>query len=841
MFPIEYYPPPPNMRDSEQRMSQQDRPSTTYMSSQLTAHVYAQSQPFMHLPQRQATHPSPPGESSRLPSFQVTQPTPTKGRKFRHSNTNASTPGENLFIPSPTWQIGLLSSPDDGGNGTLEANIEPSSILAPIASGSRSRPRSPESKARKDSLSELERQAEIRQAEIMAEKQARMREKGRERQRRKRERDKKAREAAAAAMNCTKGTPTHLSSNASNNLNINMPSPESSGYSSLATASYFSISPTHPLALSVGSASVSGESSPNTLFSPAISTPGTGYSIDGMTVSGLNPGLELTGNANRRSRIARASSGSIPTNSTTLKVSSTTGLPAPQGDKAASPSPPYKRRKSEPKPMLFRQPADNIFGAGLNFVEQLKERPKPHRTQSDGFMLVGEANKTASSRSPTPPPVPTLPDEYRQRSTAVPAHDLQLSPASVEASYFASTMILSMCRSELPDVKRSKERLGLGDAEIESMKEGLATFYDKWALEREMSKISLDNPESGNIGPESSVENRSVGSTIYSPSRVPASFLTPASGNATQHDIQAPATLPLSLPAQLKSPLATQSHGRQRSLSALSVITRPNTVRWQPETPTTQSAKSLLASKDDAGSPVTSTIHTPSTGHGAFPVLDNLMSLKSQHYRPATDPTGSKSYTIFNRAQVNEMSSGEVWDQIISETRSTDLPDSPLLSTGQSEHISVGMSHATSVTHPRCNVVAESNISGADNNSSSQLERHRSFPGHYRTPSGPRSSGLKSAQGIPFTPPTPLDARGQGQENYSADESLADPLFYSGVFGGPPLQVLDQRQIGQPQTQTHSQDLLQQPQTLFDYLPVSDFSLPHQSTSRTQTPQPPFP
>lgn len=196
MFPIEYYPPPPNMRGSEQRMSQQDRPSTTYMSSQLTAHVYAQSQPFMHLPQRQATHPSSPGESSRLPSFQVTQPTPTKGRKFRHSNTNASTPGENLFIPSPTWQIGLLSSPDDGGNGTLEANIEASSILAPIASGSRSRPRSPELKARKDSLSELERQAEIRQAEIMAEKQARMREKGRERQRRKRERDKKAREVS---------------------------------------------------------------------------------------------------------------------------------------------------------------------------------------------------------------------------------------------------------------------------------------------------------------------------------------------------------------------------------------------------------------------------------------------------------------------------------------------------------------------------------------------------------------------------------------------------------------------------------------------------------------------
>lgn len=562
-----------------------------------------------------------------------------------------------------------------------------------------------------------------------------------------------------------------------------------------------------------------------------------------MTVGGYNPGSELTGNANRRSRIARASSGSIPTNSNTLKVSSTTGLPVLQGDKTASPSPPYKRRKSEPKPELFRQPIDNIFGAGLDFIEQLKkERPKPHRTQSDGFMLVGETNKTAPSRSATPPPVPTLPDEYRQRSTAVPAHDLQLSPASVEASDFASTIILSMCRSELPDVKQSKERLGLGDAEIESMKEGLATFYDKWALERGMSKISLDNSESGNIGPGSSVGNQSVGSTTYSPSRIPPSFLAPASGNATQQDIEAPATLPLSFPAPFESPLATQSHGRQRSLSALSVITRPSTVRWQPETPTTQSAKSLLASKDDAGSPITSTIHTPSTGHGAFPVLENLMSLKSQHYRSATDPTGSRSYTIFSRAQVNEVSSGDVWDQIVSETRGTNLPDSPLLSTDQSELISVGMSHAASMTHPRCNVVAGSNISGADNHSSSsQLERHRSFPGHYRTPSGPRSSGLKSAQGVPFTPPTPLDARGQGQGDYSAEEGLADPLFYSGVFGGPPPQVLDQPQIGQPQTQPHSQDLLQQPQALFDYLPVSDFSLPPQSSSRSQTPQPSFP
>lgn len=217
-----------------------------------------------------------------------------------------------------------------------------------------------------------------------------------------------------------------------------------------------------------------------------------------MVVGGY-PGSELTGNASRGSRIARASSGSIPTNSIPMGVSST-GLPVLQGDKAAGPSPPYKRRKSEPKPESFRQSADNVFGAGLNFIEQVKkERPKPHRAQSDGFVLAGEANKTASSRSPTPPPVPTLPDEYRRSSTAVPAHDLQSSPASVEASYFASTMILSLCQSELPDVKQFKERLGLGDAEMESMKEGLATFYDKWALERRMSKISLDNPKSGNI------------------------------------------------------------------------------------------------------------------------------------------------------------------------------------------------------------------------------------------------------------------------------------------------------------------------------------------------------
>lgn len=317
-------------------------------------------------------------------------------------------------------------------------------------------------------------------------------------------------------------------------------------------------------------------------------------------------------------------------------------------------------------------------------------------------------------------------------------------------------------------------------------------------------------------------------------------FFTPASGSATQHDIQAPATLPLSLPAQHESPLASQNHGRQRSLSALSVITRPNTVRWQPETPTTQSAKSLLASKDDAGSPITSSIHTPSTGQGTFPALDNFVSLKSQPYRPATDPTGSRSYTTFNRAEVNEMPSDEVWDQMVSETKGTNL-DSPLLLTGQPEPMAVSMPHATSMAHSRCNGMVEGNVSGGGNNSSSQLERHRSFPGHYRTPSGPRSFGLKSAQGIPFTPPTPLDARGQGQGNYAANEDLADPLFYSGVFGGPPLQMLDQSQIAQPQTQTHSQDLLQQPQTLFNYLPISDFSLPPLLSSRSQTPQAYFP
>lgn len=317
-------------------------------------------------------------------------------------------------------------------------------------------------------------------------------------------------------------------------------------------------------------------------------------------------------------------------------------------------------------------------------------------------------------------------------------------------------------------------------------------------------------------------------------------FFTPASGSATLHDIQVPATLPLSLPAQHESPLASQNHGRQRSLSALSVITRPNTVRWQPETPTTQSAKSLLASKDDAGSPITSSIHTPSTGQGTFPALDNFMSLKSQPYRPATDPTGSRSYTSFSRAEVNEMPSDAVWDQMVSETKGTNL-DSPLLLTGQPELMAVSMPHATSMTHSRCNVMIEGNVSGGGNNSSSQLERHRSFPGHYRTPSGPRSSGLKSAHGIPFTPPTPLDARGQGQANYAANDDLADPLFYSGVFGGPPLQMLDQSQIAQPQTQTHSQDLLEQPQTLFNYLPVSDFSLPALLSSRSQTPQASFP
>ena len=135
-----------------------------------------------------------------------------------------------------------------------------------------------------------------------------------------------------------------------------------------------------------------------------------------------------------------------------------------------------------------------VIGTGSSFPT---DRPRPRRTASDSHTIHGTPNDW-QSRSPTPPPVPNVPVEYRRPPQ---------TQLSTHGHFFASTLLTavgSQGNEGLADAMQNV--LGLGRAELEGMREELAGCYDKWRLEKGMREVSLsgagvdDQMVSGPVG-----------------------------------------------------------------------------------------------------------------------------------------------------------------------------------------------------------------------------------------------------------------------------------------------------------------------------------------------------
>nr|XP_019049197.1 hypothetical protein I302_02978 [Kwoniella bestiolae CBS 10118]OCF28127.1 hypothetical protein I302_02978 [Kwoniella bestiolae CBS 10118] len=773
-------------------------------------------------------------QHQQLPSVQVTHPTPTKAMKFRRKSTDAlSVSTASSFDPSPVGlgQMQLLPSP---GTGTLDVMVENT-----VPSASRSRPRSPELELEDDD-SEAER---LR----IEEKQARVREKGRERQRRKRERDKKAKEAKAASSHLPVPNNNGQTQNPAQTLSISVPSSVSSIASSLPqSASYFSISPSNPpLGVPSGSTSASGTSTPGTLFSPANSTPGLGYSPDtSMSASLFSLGLEASPSKRNPRSKAKAASTSVTSSANSRRVSPTpllTGLPqAPREGK-----PPVvksaKRRKSEPQ----AEGLLNMSGLGVTGTidpQQEDQTPVPRRTASDGVVIKSSHDRErewGSARSPTPPPVPSLPDEYRQNKMlgASPSTDTvsdAASTPSAQAEMFANRLIFLLVKDEA-ETGWLKGQIGLNGNDLDEMKNALKGLYDKWALEKGMKEMSLDSSEG--ISSQPSSASMTPSTTFMSRSSVPASpvinntlsasgFFTPlppSRSSSKRGDKRPTITVPT---AGSPMPSQSTSHTRQRSLSSASMMARglhitsqiasqPQQQQWShPATPTmpqegmTSIAPATDPKSDDTASPVNSSLHTPSTGQGSFPISEQMTAYHG-HWRSATDPTGQRAYTTTHMEHHTPLhNSGMDQNSHIWNIPSTCPPgqhinygqDSPVATTSANKGYAMGMppprSSDVSQGHGQVmnagNGNSNSATAGLIEMSSVLPVESQGYQGghqrHFSTPVSSRTQPIsdRNIMAIPFTPETPVPVRGQNHSGLDSGLMSSMPMWYNSTFMSNP-------------------------------------------------------
>ncbi|WVQ97354.1 hypothetical protein IAU59_004466 [Kwoniella sp. CBS 9459] len=785
-----YYLPPPSGPASTSNASHTFHEASAYSyqnpfetdATGQTGHTlhHSQSQPF-YPNQDIDSLACPPSPESHLPSLQVTHPTPTKPIKYRRQSADAlsiSTAGS--FDPSPLAQSQLLPSPASG-NDALEVMIDPSP---------RSRPRSPED----DSEAERER-------EKIAEKQARIREKGRERQRRKRERDKKAKEANTSVSVVPLTTATHLpvpppKPTTPHVLSISVPSSTSSISSSLPqSASYFSISPGQNTFGFTGSTSASGASTPGTLFSPAATTPSyspdtalnnafLGIGLEGIT--GPIGSLEVPEKTKRGARgKGRAGSTSVTSASTSRKVSPVTSTIPPPAEQESNSANPAKRRKSEPR-------TDELTGLGMTgtgmSLTMTEDRPKPRRTASDGVVMKSSYDRDWG-RSPTPPPVPTLPSEYRRNPDPIAMTnsdvDVDGASVSVQAETFAMRALYLLNKDEV-ETGWLREQIGCDAQGLQGMKTALASLYDRWLLEQGMKEMTLETHEdSGTTG---STTHRSMPA---SPITSSMSFFTPSTSR------QRPPTGTASVQ---ESPLAsTHSHTRQRSLSSASMLARglhinpqhlmsSTTQQWtQPATPTSSQRSMAGPQSDGTTSP---SLQTPSTGQGSFPQHEQMPY--QGHYRSATDPSGQRTYTTMqSQTQTPTQNISQIdWNQVPNTCPPAGIVlDSPLSMAAQIKHGGMPpppqMPMPTSVHSSDMNM-AESQIAEAHMQQRAQVQTQAqtivqsSHQRHFSTPVTNRTGSVRAVVPIPYTPPTPVPMRGQNHTLHDGFSTI--PVWYNSAF-----------------------------------------------------------
>ncbi|KAL7423829.1 hypothetical protein Q5752_001413 [Cryptotrichosporon argae] len=244
-----------------------------------------------------------------------------------------------------------------------------------------------------------ERKRREREDKEFAKKQ-RQKEQGRERQRRKRAKDKAAREAAQASVD-------------SSGLTLAIPADATyppSAYSVSSASTSYSLLPAVPSPSIAGSfalATPSGQNSPS-LISPALSTDAPqDWDVAGAPSSAPRQSTTKGGLAIPRRTKARAASTSMPLGLSALALST------PEEPAVLEHQP--KRRRSE-------DARATEIGLGVFMPPQPPAvRPQPRRTASepegvrDVFMAGPFAAPLSVSppRSPTPPPVPSLPNAYR--------------------------------------------------------------------------------------------------------------------------------------------------------------------------------------------------------------------------------------------------------------------------------------------------------------------------------------------------------------------------------------------------------------------------------------------
>ena len=440
--------------------------------------------------------------------------------------------------------------------------------------------------------------------------------KARERQRRKRERDKRAQEVGGIARSdrmladpqdaqflglpipgrSSLSAPGQVAS--TNALSVSVPSPTAPLRSpSVTLGSPLSSYEHTPFAFDPGMGQptfVSGQPSPsNALFSPFTPAAGT---ADATRVQMAGPANSIFG------REPLVSTQPLATGETVMNMRSQTPLPR---------SNPAKRRKSEPEPEEFR----------ARETTTTSERPTIRRTISD--------NSTLPPRmSPSPPPVPDIPRNYRQKQKP-----------SDAGKFFASTVIYGITSSHV--MGALQQSLDIGREDLEEMREALAGVFDKFKIERDLRNMSLESREGSQTSSASqSASNSTPTSPATSTLPGPSSFFTPAP------PVRASSKVPKTAPTMVQdasgsalnqtSPLALRpAHNRNRSLSSANMRARGlviNPVAPWPDTP---------PRGDSEHSPL---VKTPSTG-------SILGSHTPDHWlqSPTTRLDASKSAKDINR------------------------------------------------------------------------------------------------------------------------------------------------------------------------------------------------
>ena len=319
---------------------------------------------------------------------------------------------------------------------------------------------------------------------------------------------------------------------------MSVPSSASSTYSSLphASSGFFNMSNQSFAALS---ASVSGRSTPNTLFSPAISTPGMGTSVS--TTSESTPATWATDPNSSSSALEMSTKNKKSSSRGKGKASQnrTTGNhdvpilePVPPGAKRGHKS--SKRRKSEPQPEEFRVISppmpDKQVGLGVIMDDGSMwqatpsgsggDRPKYRRTHSEGTnmpLAVAESSKTRPDafqvRSPTPPFLSGTGGGGSEYFPSPIGMDGQ-NHAGQGGVFFAATVMVALSMSGLAETLTTQ--LGMSHDDLEEIRGDLSGVYERWRLAKGLRGVTIaQSPVTGNLGqPGSSTMVTSRSSTL---------------------------------------------------------------------------------------------------------------------------------------------------------------------------------------------------------------------------------------------------------------------------------------------------------------------------------------